>query len=143
MSWMQKKRAIMMQAASPTPSNDIVPSSWHGGTISQSGLINPNSTNGQYTDVLIPVPAGATGVKRTGQASYDGTSISFFVHAYNANEAWQSPRSNSIGVGDTVALSTWTTRPTYIRIAFLFSAASGKSMTNDIRAACYGAEWVY
>lgn len=136
-----RRRGMMMQAQ-PTPSNKIVPDYWESGGINSSGS-NTSTTTSQRT-ALIPVPSGATAIKRLGEASYNSNAIYFYVHGYTSNATWKSPRGGPVSAGGTMSIAdTWTTRPAYIKITFAFSTSSGVTMSDAIRAACYNAEWVF
>ena len=134
----RRRRALMMlAAAAPAPSNDIVPDSWMKGGISSSGSNNNASYAMKFTSQL-PVLTDATGVKRTGQQSYNGNNIYLLVAEYDSNGTFIR-RSDALTVGSTYTLGSTCAA---IRISFAFSSSVGVDMTQAIVDQCYGAEWV-
>jgi hypothetical protein len=128
---------MMQAAAAPAPSNEIVPDSWMRGGISSGGSDNSAGYSMKFTSQL-PVLTGATGVKRTGQQSYNGTNISLYVAEYDSNGTFIR-RSAALTVGSTHTLGSTCAA---IRISFAFASSAGIDMTQAIVDQCYGAEWV-
>lgn len=148
MSWAQKKRAMMMQAAAPAPSETpITISNWAiGKNISSTGTIN-NSAIAAYgpniTDDPMAAAAGAT-IKRTGsQTDGNGNNINMYIHEY-VGRTWK--QRIQLNVGSTVRLQSTAAGDAYttngIRITFAYGSGSGLSMSQAVIDAYYGAAFV-
>lgn len=138
MSWAQKIRTMMMQAA-PAPTNAIVPNSWTlKYWINTSGqVVEGNNAKFSATSSAVAARTGGT-IKRTGvQTDQNGNNISMFVHQY-ANGTWKR-RSSNLSVGSTVTLNNDCTE---FVIVFQYGSTSGLTMGNEVIAYAYGAEWV-
>ena len=143
MSWMQKKRAMMMQAAAPTPSETpITGLSWTiKKIINSSGSIN-NANYGSYSSEFA-VTKGQV-IKRTGLQSYNGANINMFILCYTGtgtNTFVQRVPSSSMAVGATATIPNDDTIK-YARISFAYGSTSGMEMTQTAIDAAYGASFV-
>lgn len=137
----QKKKVMTMGQAAPSGGTPVTGLDWQlGKNINSSGTIN----NGAFAAVSLRVPAQAAAAKRTGQAAYDGTDINCFLHEYDRTNAGLSSngwlKRTQLYVGDPSV--TLDSRTTHVAFTFAFPSGSGKTMTQAIIDAAFGAEWV-
>ena len=137
----QKKKVMMMRQAAPSGGTPVTGLRWEiGRNLNASG----QNTSATYGACTYRIEAAGTQVKRTGLASYDNVAINMFIHEYSADYsglgtyAWIK-RTQVFAGGEPLTLDS---RMTYVAFTFAFGSSSGKTMTQAIIDAAFGAEWV-
>lgn len=138
----QKKKIMQMRQAEAEPSSTPVTGlRWEVGRNLNSSGSNTSATYGACT---YRIEAAGTQVQRTGLASYDNVAINMFIHEYSddyfglGTYAWLK-RTQVFAGGEPLTLDS---RTTYVAFTFAFGSSSGKTMTQSIIDAAFGAEWV-